>query len=269
MRIELKYFTGTGNSLKILDTCRKTFVQAGYSAEISEINLNSLIIPESDILGFCFPVYAFGIPRICKKYLKAINRFSEKKKVFVLVTAGDSDEAGYSIKECGRFLRKKNCDIIYSGVIQMPVNWTTSPKPPFPPSKEEAVEIIKNGVTLAEKIAHDIINGLTRQHVFNIPKRYTRFGFYWDYWLFKYMGIQHMWRTFKVYDSCKGCQTCSRICPTRSIKIIDKKPVWASTCEQCMRCVNFCPNESIYQSMGGETKGKNKYYEPGFNPRTT
>jgi len=47
----------------------------------------------------------------------------------------------------------------------------------------------------------------------------------------------------------------------------EKKPVWTSTCEQCMRCVNFCPTESIYQSMGGDTKAKNKYHEPDFNPR--
>ncbi|MBN2571658.1 MAG: EFR1 family ferrodoxin [Ignavibacteriales bacterium] len=269
MKIELRYFTGTGNSLKILDTCKEIFVQNNHETTISEINFNETNLNKSDILGFCFPVYAFGIPRICRKYLKSIQKFNIRQKVFVLITAGDSDESGFSISECVKILQKKNCDIVYSGVIQMPINWTTSPIPPFPPSREEAIEIIKVGVEQAKRITHEILNGIKKYHVFNYPKRFTKIHFYKDYWLFKYMGLQNLWRTFKVYDTCNGCQLCSKICPTKSIRIEDGKPVWTSTCEQCMRCVNFCPKESIFQSMGGETKGKNKYHEPDFKPKQT
>lgn len=60
-----------------------------------------------------------------------------------------------------------------------------------------------------------------------------------------------------------------KIAQAQSIRFIDEKPVWSSTCEQCMRCVNFCPKESIYQSYGGDTKGKNRYIEPGFKPLST
>jgi ferredoxin len=267
MRIELRYFTGTGNSLKIMKTCKEVFDRFNHETSISEITCEESNINESDLLGFCFPVYAFGIPRICRRYLKTINKFKNPQKVFVLITAGDSDESGFSLKECEQILRKKNCDLVYTGVIQMPINWTTSPVPPFPPSKEEGIEIIKAGVENAKRMATDIVKGINKYHVFNYPKRYTRVRFYKDYWLFKYLGVQNLWRTFKVYDTCNGCQICSRICPTKSIMIKEKKPVWSSGCEQCMRCVNFCPNESIYQSMGGDTKGKNRYVEPGFIPK--
>jgi hypothetical protein len=145
MRIELRYFTGTGNSLKIMKTCKEVFDRFNHEISVSEITCEELKINESDLLGFCFPGYAFGIPRICRRYLKSINQFKSPQKVFVLITAGDSDESGFSLKE--------------------------------------------------------------------------------------------------------------------------KKPVWSSGCEQCMRCVNFCPNESIYQTMGGDTKGKNRYFEPGFKPK--
>jgi ferredoxin len=263
MKIELKYFTGTGNSLKILDTCRAVFVEANHFAEISKITIGEKSIGESDIVGFCFPVYTFGIPRICRKYLKAIDRFNKKQKAFILVTAGDSDESGFSIRECERILKKKNCEIIYSAVVEMPINWTISMNPP---SKEEYAPIINKGIEQAKQIANEILSGLKKYHELNIPKRYGKFEFYKEYWLFKFLGVYNLWRNFKVYDNCNGCQLCSKICPTQSIKIIDKKPKWLSTCEQCMRCVNFCPNESIFQSFGGDTKGKNRYFEPNFNP---
>lgn len=266
MKIELRYFTGTGNSLKVLDTCKTVFQKKGHSVEMREIKTTESTLPEADMLGFCFPVYAFGIPRICRNYLKRIKKFSRTQKVFVLITAGDADESGFSVRECERILQKKNCKIIYTGVIQMPNNWITSSVPPFPPSKAEAIEIIKNGVELATKSADEIMAGIEKHHQFNYPERYSKSRFFRDYWLFKYLGIQNMWRTFKVYDSCNGCQTCAKICPTHSISMTDKKPVWSATCEQCMRCVNFCPAEAIYQTMGGDTKGRHRYHEPSFKP---
>ena len=58
MRFELRYFTGTGNSLKILDTCREIFEQLNHDTSISEINFGESKLNESDILEFCFPAPA-------------------------------------------------------------------------------------------------------------------------------------------------------------------------------------------------------------------
>ena len=266
MRIELRYFTGTGNSWRVMETCKSVFMEEGHDVEMREMNPDEMQLDPTDILGFCFPVYAFEIPRICRKYLKSLRSFREKQKVFIIITAGDADESGFSIRECEKILNKKNCDLIYTRVIQMPINWTTAPVPPFPPPKEEALAILENGRRHALVTAQEIIEGVRRRHEFNYPKRYSKFRFYKDYYLFKYLGLQNMWRMFKVYESCNGCQTCAGICPTHSIRMHEMKPVWTSSCEQCMRCVNFCPREAIYQSMGGDTRGKNRYFEPGFKP---
>ena len=267
MKFELRYFTGTGNSLRILDRCRETFLEAGHTAAISEINLRETKIKEADIIGFCLPVYAFGIPRICRKYFRRIKKFENKQRAFVIITGGDAKESGFSVVESEQLLKKKNCEIIYSGVIQMPNNWITSPVPPFPPSKEEANVIIRKGAEQAKRMANDIISGIMHSHVFSYPARYTKVRFYKDYLLFRYLGIQNLWRTFKTYETCNGCRICAIICPTQSIRIMESRPVWSSSCEQCMRCVNFCPREAIYQTMGGGTKGKNRYCEPDFHPK--
>lgn len=263
MKIELKYFTGTGNSLKVMNTCREVFIEHNHSVNISSIVVGQQLPGDPDVIGFCFPVYAFGIPRICRKYLKSLKAFARTRDVFVLITAGKEDESGFSVTESMKILKQKNCRIIYSDVIEMPINWT-----PYlnPPSKEEAMVIVEKGTNRATEISKNILKGIQNLHVFNFPENYSRFGFYKEYYLFKHIGIYNMWRTFKVYDSCNGCRLCSNICPTQSIKIKDKIPLWSSTCEQCMRCVNFCPREAIYQSMVGDTKGKNRYHEPDFKP---
>jgi hypothetical protein len=53
----------------------------------------------------------------------------------------------------------------------MPINWTTSPLPPFPPSKEKALEIIKQRIDQAKLIAQDIINYSTPQ-IYDQRKRF-------------------------------------------------------------------------------------------------
>ena len=264
MKIELKYFSGTGNSWKVLDTCKKVFAENHHTTSISPIKTNEQLSSDANIVGFCFPVYAFGIPRICRRYLNQLQKFNEPRNVFVIITAGKQSEAGFSVKESVKILRKKNCQIIYTAVVEMPANWTTYINPP---SKEEALAIIEKDIKLAKGISEDILKGIHKYHHFNIPQNYGRFGLYREYYLFKYLGLQNMWRSFNVYDSCNGCGACEKLCPTGSIKIIKDKPVWSSSCEQCMRCVNYCPNEAIYQSMGGGTSGRNKYHVPDFRPK--
>lgn len=233
---------------------------------MKEIKLHEASVSPAHIVGFCFPVYAFGIPRICRKYLEKLAVFQEQQKVFILITAGSKDESGYAIKECISILKRKNCKIIYTAVVEMPPNWTVSMNPP---NKAEALEIISRGVEQTKAIANDIVNGIETFHAFNVPKTYGTFSFYKDYILFKYLGVSNLWRNFRVDEDCNGCGICAKICPTASIQMTNNAPGWHSSCEQCMRCVNFCPKKAIYQSHEGSIKEKNTYHEPDFKPLQT
>ncbi len=263
MNIDLKYFSGTGNSYKILNTCKEIFIQNNDNASLSSITDKSNINEEADLIGFCFPVYAFGIPRICRKYLEHLPEFVSPINTFIIITAGDQEESGFSIQESTNILSNKGLEVIYSDVIQMPSNWTVSMNPP---SKEEAQLIIDNGVNKARGIIKTILEGVTSHHNFNYPPRYSKIGFYKDYYLFKWLGVSNLWRNFRTDETCDACMLCSKICPTDSIQIVDNKPKWQKTCEQCMRCVNYCPKQAIFQKGEGSIKDKNTYYEPSFKP---
>ena len=126
MNVDLKYFSGTGNSYKILDTCKNIFIQNGCNTILSSIIDRPDIDEDSDLIGFCFPVYAFGIPRICRKYLKNLPEFVNPINAFIIITAGEQDESGFAVQESKIILQKKGLRIVYSAVIKMPANWTVS-----------------------------------------------------------------------------------------------------------------------------------------------
>lgn len=263
MHVALRYFSGTGNSFKIMETCMGIFNQGGCTTTLSAITDRYAQEEDPDLLGFCFPVYAFGIPRICRKYLLSLLKVQKPTNAFVLITAGAPDEAGFSVAESVKIMKDKGLNVLYDDVVHMPANWTVAMNPP---AKEEAQRIINLGVAKAEIIARDILNGVQHHHVFKYPARLSKFGFYKDFYLFKWFGVSNLWRNFRADETCNGCQLCEKICPTGSIHMAGDKPKWAKSCEQCMRCVNYCPKKAIFQTDHGSIKGKNIYFEPSFRP---
>jgi ferredoxin len=261
MKIELRYFTGTGNAWKVLDTCKETFVEAGHQVKISKLNPDECRL-DADLIGFAFPVYAFGMPRIVRRYLRALRQFPDKQNVFFIVTPGDVTGAGSTSKKCENILKRKNCNIVYSDVIKMPNNWIPFSQTDSP---EENRSLIEKGVERSRSIAKDILDHkISRFDVKHIPGVFRALGNVINT-LFRNFGILGLKSMFRVYPSCNGCGICAKACPTGSIKMVKGKPKWSKTCEQCMRCVHICPQESIYQLPAG-TKGKRRYMEPDFDP---
>jgi ferredoxin len=263
MNIELVYFSGTGNSWKILDTIGRTFEKNGHNVTTSPMKVGTQFSVDAGLIGICCPVYAFGMPRIVRKYLNDLAVETSSRKAIVVVTAGKKEESGFTIGEISRILRRKMFTIVYSEVVEMPANWTTYMNPP---TAEAAISILEKGQNEAQIIAENILQGNEYHHCQNIPPNYGRWGLYREYALFRFLGIHQLWRSFKTYDTCNGCGKCAKSCPTQSIQLQNNVPHWSATCEQCMRCVNFCPNKAIYQSMGGDTATRNQYHEPDFKP---
>lgn len=262
MDIQLRYFSGTGNSWTVLNTCHLYFKEHNCNSEIKALDINEKEF-DADIIGLAFPVHAFGLPEIIRNYIKSLPTFPIKQKFFFIVTAGDVSGSCSTTKKLEQLLLPKNVKTIYSDVIKMPNNWI-----PFShtASKELNEGIINAGVKKAQESAENILNSKMLQFdTHRIPTFIRTMGNVVNV-LFRTQGKKQLIKLFKTYDSCDGCGLCAKTCPTNSIIMTDNKPNWASTCVQCMRCVNICPQESIYQKMGGHTKGKDRYMAPGFDP---
>ena len=53
-------------------------------------------------------------------------------------------------------------------------------------------------------------------------------------------------RSYSTDENCKGCGTCSKICPVQNIEIVDNKPAWQHHCENCLACIKWCPKSAIH-----------------------
>ncbi len=221
MKAELRYFTGTGNSLRVLEICKCIFEQNNILVKMSSITENQKISDDCNIIGFCFPVYAFGLPRISRVYLNHLPIQTHPKRVFLLVTCGDPDEVGFALSEG----IKKNYKVTYSDAIHMPANWTTFINPP---SKDEALLILNKSAEKSKEIAKNIIENKTYHKPFNVPQKRTKFNVYKEYYSFHKFGIYQMWRMFRTNTDCNSCGLCAKICPTNSINIIKDVPKWSN-----------------------------------------
>ncbi|MGZ7117455.1 MAG: EFR1 family ferrodoxin, partial [Methanobacterium sp.] len=58
--------------------------------------------------------------------------------------------------------------------------------------------------------------------------------------------IPLMDKSYQTDENCKGCSTCSKVCPVRNIKMVDDNPVWKHHCENCLACIKWCPQNAIH-----------------------
>ena len=240
-KVLLSYFSGTGNTYKVVETCGKMLEDNGYDPVIHPINSgNELTDNGYEFYGFYFPVYALGLPRIVRKYLSELKSLPVKKKAFLIVTGGDKDNNGWSLKEGIEILERKNIETVYSDLIQMPNNWAYEKMNP----ENEVVVMLDNAVKKTKDIMARFLAGETYHKPLNLQKfgkPLSKIIFY----LFHKHGVKKIWKLFRVDRACTGCGLCASKCPAGAIIMKDGRTSWNRLCEICTRCINFCPINAV------------------------
>jgi ferredoxin len=263
MKATVRYFSGTGNTWRIAAACAERFAALGYETDLESIHGENPPDPAADAACFCFPVHALDLPRNAFPYLRGIPAANKSVPTILLVTGGDPDNCGWALPSGIQFLSEKGYQVRIADLILMPNNWT-----PFHsgPEREEAARMIGQGVAKAMEVVAQFVNGETRIKPVSLRK-FGPIGSVLMRTLFHKRGVYKLWMFFETGTRCNGCGLCTRICPTGSIRMEGKRPVWSGGCVQCMRCFNFCPNRAIRQLeplLHGSRH--NAYHLPGFNP---
>lgn len=239
------YFSGTGNSKHV----------AQCLAEETGDDLKFIPTCEfqgySDVLGFVFPVYSWGVPAIVLDFIRALP-MCDKEDMYVFMVATCGDDVGMTDKMLEKELRAKNIGLDLSFSVTMPNTYVLLPGFDVDAKDVEQLKLNKSKARISV-IAQKINSRINETDV-------VRGGMAWlktrmIYPLFTKYGMNSA--KWHAEGSCVGCELCSKVCPVSNIIMVDGKPEWKSKCISCTACYHVCPQQAV--QYGNATKNKGQY----------
>lgn len=239
--MQIFYFTGTGNSLKGAMMLREQIKDSEIIAIKDVINIDEYNISSNQI-GFIFPVYFYGLPRIVERFIKKVD-LSKANYIFSVATAMFPN--GQALTQLNELLLEKNKELNYGRYLKMPTNYVSAFNPLADKKRDK---VLRKADEKIYKVASDIItNKNLIQKESKVYKMITRAEANYDKWKVR---VNETDKEFIIEDSCTSCGICEKVCPVNNIAIKDGKPAFKNKCEQCYGCINLCPNKSItYDKM--------------------
>lgn len=241
------YFSGTGNSRWVaLRMAERLGEQALNLAELDA--KTEYAIGKGQRVGFVFPVFAWGAPRIVTDFARRVR--VEGGFAFAVCTC--ASEAGYAVQKLA-----KVCPFASGYSLIMPSNYIIDSHEATEPAEAKAlIEAAKKRIAeICDSIAGEKREFVTEagRHAW-LKSHLVSFGF---------NTFARRTKPFRVTaDKCTSCGLCERICPVKAITLKAGKPVWTKpNCTICLGCLNRCPTAAI--EFGKNTEGKRRYVFPG------
>jgi formate hydrogenlyase subunit 6/NADH:ubiquinone oxidoreductase subunit I/flavodoxin len=276
MSTEIYYFSGTGNSLAVARDINQKL--NGKLIPITSVINKKSIIPQTNVIGIVFPTYYEphgGVPLIVRRFVKKLEKIQDKY-IFAICTYGAiSVNAVDFLDDLIQFQGGK---VAAKFTVNMPSNMGQS-KDINLKKQEKMLQVWEENISvLVEQINNHadvkwdapnlvfgkfyslikfIIKPLTSSFEHPTLKKIKKYP---ELSKLNYEELlAHMDKTFNTNENCNGCGTCSQICPTQNIAMLDEKPSWQHKCEFCLACFHWCEKTAIQTSAIPELA---KYHNP-------
>lgn len=247
MATTIYHFTGTGNSLQTAKQLQTQLKNATLKSMTQPPPTQPIGGPTESI-GFVFPVYFLGLPRIVKHFIQNLI-IKPDTYIFAVITHGGGP---YNVLgHLNETLQKKNAHLSYGELVRMPGNYVVRYGPE---TSEETEEMIKQAQQTINAAAQAIESHTTKP-ITNNHKLFSKAAN-----RIIYINVAGFDKKFHATSDCVGCGLCSEICPVQNIKLQDHHPVWQHNCERCMACIQWCPTEAI--QYGKKTADRARYHNP-------
>lgn len=248
MNTTLYYFSGTGNSYYVAKELQKRF--AGSTLlPITAYLAQKEVVSASEKVGFIFPMYFQGMPKIVLEFLRKV-RFEDNAYIFAVVTRGGGGYQGGALGQFKRVLHAKKQQLSAGFYISMPENYLPLLKTQ-PPEKQQ---------TLFQS-ADEKISAIAKQIDANTYTIETEvLGFARDLAHKPFLKkLDRLHQKFEVSAQCNSCGLCEKVCPVNNISMHTEKPTWHENCQCCLACMHYCPKQAIEL---GKSKKKARYHHP-------
>lgn len=251
MKTTIFFFTGTGNSLKIAkDLAGK--LEESELIPIAKIWEKENVQTKSEKIGFVFPLYWSGLPKIVFDFITKLN-LNKSNYIFAVITsAGDINEQ--PLQQLVKLLKAKDKMLSAGFYITMPSNYVIGydvaseerQKIYFQKANKEVELIVELVKDERENLSSDILKkDVSRSERINKDFREE---------------VNTSDDSFYADENCTSCGICENVCPVNNILLIEGIPKWQHKCQQCLACINYCPEKSI--QFGEDTLKTQRYHHP-------
>jgi ferredoxin len=268
-KIEIYYFSGTGNSLYVAKELQKQIPGSCLEPIVRHLKKDALATT-GDTIGFIFPTHGMTVPIPVKNFIKKADLRSADY-IFAAATRGGTK--CFAFDAIKKILKKKGKRLNSYFTFTMASN---DPKlESFEVPTVEEIEKIKSKIQKhVRSIKKIIINKKDHQEK---DTSYVSFPFIKPISLIlerlvligmKYAEYQGGKDYFYSDSKCTSCGICQKVCLSGKIKMIGGRPSWQKNikCYFCYACLNYCPVQSLQIKpswyMKSYTKIKGRYPHP-------
>jgi len=254
MKTTIYYFTGTGNSLKIAKSLSEKLDKCEL-IPIAKVWEDDHLASSTEKVGFVFPLYYAGLPKIVYDFLNKIELGKSNYFFAVITNAGDINTT--PLLQIKTILNAKSKTLSAGFYILMPNNFIIGydvhsearQKEFF----EEAIKNIETIYKTVEKNENNLGKGFFEKRRIKSEKFNKNFR----------ENVYSYDKSFYAEDTCTSCGICVKVCPVNNITLEEGIPRWQHKCQQCLACINFCPEKCI--QFGDKTLKTQRYHHPEIN----
>ncbi len=257
MKIEIKYFTSTGNTLWMARFAKEYFEKMDHTVKISNSEVDGMEYDDdSNMVGVFYPVWGSNLPEPMGLPLLASKK-SNRKMFFIGNCAKFTGDTGLHWKAL--IEEKLGYDVFYVDHVALPMNvnvpwWTWAPVPDQK-KKEKLFEEAKSDLT---RMFDEILEGKSKERGgYALGVAGGKFQRHHE------IDAYRFWQKMMKIDEekCTNCKLCEKICPNDNGKVVDKKLIrhekFNENCMFCLRCYNLCPTQAFL--VGDKTKDTKHY----------
>jgi len=238
MKINLYYFSGSGNTKWAADRFKENFHFYGSNVELINIeNLENVDIDNCDAIIIGTPVHAEVAPKLVMDFINKLPDNTKGIECMLYATLGASSAAALDIIR--KVLKSKGYIVKVQSFITMPNNYYFGAGKE--PSSEKINKVLEEAQIKIKMLVEEVLkknNKIEKVSIFRIGigkvsgKGFMRF-------------LPKMAKNLSATEGCNKCGLCLRNCPKGNITFENGHAIFHSHCIMCTRCIHICPFNAI------------------------
>ena len=239
MRAIAYYFTGTGNTRRVLEKLKAEWEKRGHTMDLFRILPDTApALGGYDRIIVGYPVHGFNAPTPIYQFLKRFPELAqgEERDVFLMRTSGEplklNDASGIVP---ARILKKRGYQVVGEFHHVMPYNIIFR----HPDEMVARMEACSNLKIVRD--CDDLETGRGWRAKVNPARRAFTFMV-----RIEHSAMPAIGRGFHVKKAlCVGCGKCAKECPRGNITMKNGRPKFGGHCVGCMACSFLCPKDAV------------------------